>query len=509
LEIRGQSASKQRRCKSVSVWSVSVPISAETQSWKTEVCIGMILFIVTIYMLAMLAIGWWSNKYYIKGMTDFLLAGRRLGVSMCAATLAATHFGGGMVMGGSEYGFLYGWSGAWYGVSCGIGILILAFTTAGKFRELSLYTVPDYLEQRYGGKTIRILGSLLSLVALVGILAAMVLSARGALSILGITGNTGAIIATLVFIVYTTLGGLWAVTITDAVQLILATLGVILAAVLVVSKSGGMAALSTTLAAKGVGPGYFSFWGLGTSSIMWLLLPTVMYTLIGQDFYQRLFAAKDKNVARTASILGGIILVVVAFFPTIIGMGARALSDLEAGGTAFPWVVQNLMNPVVGGVVLAAILAAIMSTADSLLTAATSHIVKDFWIETFQVDEIKDEKRLLAISRNFTVILGILGLLIALVMPGIIDALIYSYTMYSAGVFVPVIGGVVWKSATREGALASLVIGSAIALWGILTKANILGAPVEIYAALISLIIFIVVSLATQSQKTHKASAAK
>jgi SSS family solute:Na+ symporter len=255
--------------------------------------------------------------------------------------------------------------------------------------------------------------------------------------------------------------------------------------------------------------GYFSFWGLGTSSIMWLLLPTVMYTLIGQDFYQRLFAAKDKNVARTASILGGIILVVVAFFPTIIGMGARALSDLEAGGTAFPWVVQNLMNPVVGGVVLAAILAAIMSTADSLLTAATSHIVKDFWIETFQVDEIKDEKRLLAISRNFTVILGILGLLIALVMPGIIDALIYSYTMYSAGVFVPVIGGVVWKSATREGALASLVIGSAIALWGILTKANILGAPVEIYAALISLIIFIVVSLATQSQKTHKASAAK
>ena len=73
----------------------------------------MILFIVTVYMLAMLAVGWWANKYYIKGMTDFLLAGRRLGVGMCAATLAATHFGGGMVMGGSEYGFLHGWSGAW------------------------------------------------------------------------------------------------------------------------------------------------------------------------------------------------------------------------------------------------------------------------------------------------------------------------------------------------------------------------------------------------------------
>ena len=469
----------------------------------------MILFIVVIYMLAMLAIGWWSSKYYIKGMTDFLLAGRRLGVLMCAGTLAATHFGGGMVMGGSEYGFLYGWSGAWYGVSCGIGILLLAFTTAGKFRNLALYTVPDYLEQRYGGKTIRVLGALLSLVALIGILAAMVLSARGALGILGITGNVGAILATLVFIAYTALGGLWAATITDAVQLIIAIFGVVLAAILVVTQSGGMAALSATLTQQGVGSGYFSFWGLGTSSIMWLLLPTVMYTLIGQDFYQRLFAAKDGNVAKNASIIGGILMVIVAFFPTIIGMGARALSDLETGSQAFPWVVQNLMNPVIGGIVLAAILSAIMSTADSLLTAATSHIVKDFWIETFKMDEIKDEKKLLTISRNFTVIIGILGLLIALVMPGIIDALIYSYTMYSAGVFVPVIGGVLWKSATREGALASLVIGSAVALWGILTQANLFGAPVEIYAALISLVIFVVVSLATQSRKMDEATAAK
>jgi len=159
------------------------------------------------------------------------------------------------------------------------------------------------------------------------------------------------------------------------------------------------------------------------------------------------------------------------------------------------------MNPVIGGIILAAILSAIMSTADSLLTAATSHIVKDFWIETFKMDQIKDEKKLLNISRNFTFIIGILGLLIALIMPGIIDALIYSYTMYSAGVFIPVMGGVLWKSATREGALASMIVGSIIALWGILTKANVFVAPAVIYAALISLIVFVVVSLVTQKKR--------
>lgn len=187
-------------------------------------------------------------------------------------------------------------------------------------------------------------------------------------------------------------------------------------------------------------------------------------------------------------------------------MGAKALSGLSdaEAGSAFPWVVQNLMNPVLGGIILAAILSAIMSTADSLLTAATSHIVKDFWIETFKMDEIADEKKLLNISRVLTAVIGILGLIIALIVPGIIDALIYSYTMYSAAVFVPVIGGILWKKATKAGALSSLIIGAIIALVGILTKADIAGIPVEIYAALISLVIFILVSLFTQKKTASK-----
>lgn len=101
---------------------------------------------------------------------------------------------------------------------------------------------------------------------------------------------------------------------------------------------------------------------------------------------------------------------------------------------------------------------------------------------------------------GFISLIGILSLIIALLVPGIIDALIYSYTMYTAGVFIPVIGGVLWKDATRAGALSSLIGGSIVALWGILSKANIFGAPAEIYAALVSLVIFVVVSLATQKK---------
>ncbi|WP_273003155.1 MULTISPECIES: sodium:solute symporter family protein [Acetomicrobium] len=455
------------------------------------------LYIVIFYMAVLLLIGWWVGKVYVKGMTDFLLAGRRLGIVLCAATLAATHFGGGAVMGGGEYGFRYGLSGAWYGVSCGIGLILLGLVTARKFRDLAFYTVPDYLEKRYGGKTIRALGSLLSIVALIGILAAQVLSARGALGILGITGNTGAILATFVFIIYTTAGGMWAVTLTDLIQMLLGAIGVIVAASVVLGHTGGFGGLESLLQAKAVGPEYLSIWGMGTASIMWLLVPTVMYTLIGQDFYQRLFSAKNGTTAKGAALVGGIVLVIVSFFPAIMGMGANALADLEDPSMAVPWILKNMMGPLLGGVILAALLAAIMSTADSLLSAATSHIVKDFWIEIFHASEADQERELLKISRISTFVIGILALVIALMVPGIIDALIYSYTMYTAGVFVPVIGGFLWKGATKAGALASLVVGSIVALWGIVGGVSLFGAPVEIFAALISLVVFVVVSLLT------------
>lgn len=459
----------------------------------------MILSILIIYLAGMLVVGWVCSKYLIKGMTDFLLAGRQVGPFLLACTLAAGHFGGGAVMGGGEYGYNYGISGAWYGISCGIGLLFLYFTS--RFRDLGLYTVPDYLEMRYGGKAVRVLGAILSLVALIGILAAQTMATESALTVVGIKGHLGAVIAMIIFIVYTIAGGLWADILTDFVQIIVATIGVIWAAAIVLVKAGGFKGIVTAVAAKGVTSGYMNIWSMGTAGILWITIPTVMYTLIGQDFYQRLFSAKDSRVAKIGSAAGGLVMIILSFFPAIIGMGARALSNIDKASNSVPWVLQNLMHPAIGGIFLAAILAAIMSTADSLLNAATSHIVKDLWVETFHVDEVKDEKKLLIVSRNFTLVIGIVSLIIALIVPSIIDALIYSYTMYTAGVFIPVIGGLVWKGATRAGALTSLIGGSILALIGMLSKINILGAPAEVYSGLVSLVIFIVVSLVTQPKK--------
>ena len=462
----------------------------------------MVEVVIVVYLAILLGIGYWANKR-INIMEDFLLAGRKLGLILTAGALAATHFGGGMVMGGGEYGFIHGLSGAWYGIACGIGLILLGFLTAGKFRKLSFYTVPDYLEHRYDSKVLRILGALLSLVAIIGIIAAQVLSAQGALAILGFTGNTAAVIATLIFIIYTVLGGLWAASITDFIQVIIAGVGVIVAAALVLGDAGGLSGLQEMIETSrgSVESGFFNLFGMGGTAILWLLLPTVMYTLIGQDFYQRLFAAKDKITARKASFVGGVFLIIMSIFPAIAGMGAKGyFPDLTDGGQAIPRIIEEIFPIGVGAVILAALLAAIMSTADSLLTAGTSHVINDLWLELKSGNTDKEQEGLLKTSRIITVVIGLVALIIALTVPTIIDALIHSYTMYIGGVFIPVIGGVLWSKATKKGALAALIVGAAIAIIGTLTGYEIGNVPVVVYSGLVSLILFVVVSLFTTKE---------
>lgn len=297
---------------------------------------------------------------------------------------------------------------------------------------------------------------------------------------------------------------MWAATITDFIQVIIAGVGVIVAAALVLGNTGGFGGLQQIIqSSKNVyDPGYFNLFTMTGKSIVWVLVPTIMYTMIGQDFYQRLFAAKDENIAKKASIVGGIFLIIIGFFPAIVGIGAKAyFPELTDGSLAVPSIVKEIFPVSVGAIILAALLAAIMSTADSLLTAGTAHFIKDFWIEIIYPGKEVDEKRMLILSRISTLALGLIALVIALSIPTIIDTLIYSYTIYTAGVFIPVLGGVMWKGATRAGALSALVSGAFIAIAGITAKLDIVGIPVEVCSAIVSMILFIFVSLITKAKE--------
>ena len=134
-------------------------------------------------------------------------------------------------------------------------------------------------------------------------------------------------------------------------------------------------------------------------------------------------------------------------------------------------------------------------------TAGTSHFIKDIWLEIIYPHQKFDEKKLLRLSRISAIALGVIALITALSIPMIIDVLIYSYTMYTAGVFIPVIGGILWKRATKKGALSAIIGGALVAIVGIITKMEVMGIPVEVYSALVYLGLFIVISLGEEKAK--------
>jgi len=453
------------------------------------------------YFLILFGIGIYATRF-IKDSTDFLLAGRRLGIVLATAALTATHFGGGFVMGTGEWGFDYGLTGIAYAVGVALSFFLLAFVSARKMRRLSMFTVPDYLEKRYQSKTVRLLGALLSLVAIVGIIGAQVWASQGALGILGIDPTYAAAIATLLFIVYTAASGLWGVTLTDAFQLLIIFIGVPVAGVMGVMEAGGFEGIREGIAGLELGmtaDAYFQPLGAGTAMVIAAILPTIMYTLIGQDFYQRLFAARDEDTSFYAAILSGVILTAFAIFPTLTGMASRGIfGDEIAAAEAVPMLVTEVLPLGVGTLIVAAIIGAIMSTADSLLVAGTSHITHDIYAELINPDVEEDSKKMLFLSRLWTVILGVLALVMALTFEAIIDLLLMSYTLYSAGVFIPVVLGLYWKRGNATGAILGIVAGSAAGIAGDLGWIDFGGVPVIAAGALISLAFYVVGSLLTE-----------
>ncbi|WP_088885144.1 sodium:solute symporter family protein [Thermococcus gorgonarius] len=413
------------------------------------------------------------------------------------------------ILGGASWGATYGLGGIWYGFACGLGLLVLGLTLARPMRVLARYTVPEVLEMRYRSKAIRLLAASLSLLALVGILGAQVWAASAVFEAIGLPGTAGAVFATLVFIAYTALSGLWAVALTDFIQIIIGSIGIFVAVVLGLVKVGGISGLETALDGMSGLPQppseYFSLTSLGPSLLALTLIATVMYTLIGQDFYQRLFAAKDERTARKGAVYAGVLLMVLSVLPALAGMLAVALSGnpeavIDSPKTAVPRLVISVFGGTVGAIFVAAVLAAIMSTADSLLSAATSHIVKDFYEGI--LGEKSDEKKLLRLSVLTTVAVGLLSLGAALAIQGIVELLIYSYDVYTSGVFVPLVLGLYWKRATKEGALAGMLAGSLVAVLG---AAGILNFPyweyIYVSGALVSAIVMVVVSVLTEVEE--------
>ncbi|MEE4353472.1 MAG: hypothetical protein V2J25_11445 [Desulfatiglans sp.] len=439
------------------------------------------------YFCGLLFIGGRSFKV-IKETSSFFVANRSASFFLISGSLFATVIGGSSTIGMAGLGYKQGLVGSWWLLVGVIGLILLGLFLARKIRAYSLYTLPEILQVQYGPEA-KLVASALIVIAWTGIIAGQIVAAGKILGALfSAPPSLLMIVTAFVFILYTLLGGQHSVIRTDTIQSLIIIAAVLIAIPLSIEAAGGIPSMREALGAD-----YFSFpvnahftW---KSLITYLLLVGSSY-LVGPDIYSRLFCAQDEKIAKGATLAVALALIPFAFMITTIGMSAKVLFPQISPEAAFPTMISHLFPTGLNGLIIAALLAAMMSSADTCLLT-TSTILSVDVIKPLVKTGISD-KRLLVLSRFFVVMIGIVSLVVALHLKGVIASLLLGYTVYTSGLVLPILLGFYRKRLhlTTGGAISAVVVGGGVALVG-----KLLGYPdCGLYGFFLSGIVLITLS---------------
>jgi len=420
------------------------------------------LAIIAVYFLAIIGIGVWSKRR-AGGQNGFFVAHRRGTLLLITGSLVATAIGGSATVGMAGLGFKQGLTGVWWLLVGSVGLVLLGIFFARKVRSTALYTLPELVERQYD-RRVSLAASILIVIAWVGVVAGQIVAAGNVLSILGIGSVAFWMVAfTIVCLVYAILGGQLSIIRTDLFQAVIIFAGIFTALVLVISQVGGFDGLKVSLS-----PSYFSF--PVSSEFSWKALLSLLILVgatyvVGPDMYSRLFCAKGEKTAQQSAILSAFLFIPLAFAITLIGMGAKVLYPEISAEGAFPQVIASVLSPGLSGLLLAALVAALMSSADTCLLSQgvilTQDIIKQFLPSL-------SEKKTVLLTRLNIIILGLLALGLAMILKGVISSLLFAYTIFTCGLVVPVIAGFYKEKlkVTPRGALTALIGGGIIGLLG-------------------------------------------
>lgn len=411
------------------------------------------IFVVLLYVAAMLALGWYGMRR-AKTREDYLVAGRNLGPGFYLGTMAATVLGGASTIGTVRLGYVHGLSGFWLCAALGLGIIGISLFLAKPLLKLKIYTVTQVLERRYN-PTARHASAAIMLVYALMIGATSTIAIGSVMQVLfGIPFWVSILVGGGIVVAYSTIGGMWSLTLTDIVQFLIMTVGLVFILLpLSIGDAGGWDALVAKLPAS-----YFSLTAIGWDTILTYFLIYFFGIFIGQDIWQRVFTARSAKVAKLAGSAAGLYCMLYGLAAALIGMAAKVLlPELDNVNNAFASIVQVSLPDGIRGLVIAAALAALMSTASAGLLAASTTAAQDLW-PLFNGRQGEDGSA--HENRVFTLLLGLAVLAIALVVSDVISALTLAYNLLVGGMLVPLLGAIYWKRASTPAAIASMLLGS-------------------------------------------------
>jgi solute:Na+ symporter, SSS family len=434
---------------------------------------------------------------------SFLAADRNMNLLQTTTSTAATDIGGGFSIAMGGLGFTLGISGSWLVAVSGLSVVLASFLVVPKIKRwadrVSGLTTGDLFEQRFDRRTGTVAAALIGLSWFAFVGGQIIAGGKLLQATLGMNLSLAIFVAGAVILAYTAMGGLKAVIYTDVFQMVVLLVGVVFLLVPVgLYRVGGWSGIVAHFAASPETEHFVSLRAAGWKEVLgWFfsIFPVWFITIAG---FQRIIAAKDERTARWAFFLTGIPLEwpLFAIGSTLVGMFARILApDLTDPELATPTMIAILLPPGLSGLVIAAYIAALMSTADSCLIGPVAIFVNDIYRKLFAPGA--SDAELVRLARVATLVLGAAAILAAYSTPRVLDLILYAYTFGAAGLFFPMLGLLFWKRATARGAFWSILSGGSSALaWTL--GGDPYGFSASYIGWAVSALVLVVVSLATE-----------
>lgn len=466
------------------------------------------LLIVVAYFGFIILLSFLTKKIASRSVADYLVAGRNLGMTFCAVVVAAEWLGGMSTIGVSEKAFnTLSFQPILYNISTAVGMIIIGFTVASWYRRQNVHTVSEMLDFLFGREAKKI-SAIAFLAAYITLAYVQMQTAASVLSaIFQISWLSAIIISAVVITFYTYIGGMHALAITSVAHTLMMFLGVGVAAVIGMTKIGGFAELQSILAAKGAPGNIYNPFSAGLGGAFSLLLGGVLGGMAAQASIQPIFAARDAATAKKAAILSSTIIAPFGIMTALLGLIGATGYFLDTATVNPKMVLTTLLtnpefiHPVFGGLALAGILAAILSTVGpvnfAVVTIATKDIYHGF------INPEAEEKKVLSVARKLVILVTIFTLPLAIFFQkGILDAAYVSYAIRAIGAIVIVLG--IYKKSWISALSVKLAfIGGTAAIFMCLLGAQMNWFHIDkTYGAVVFTIIFIIIgNLIERSRK--------
>lgn len=486
-----------------------------------EYALGIIVYFVIVILVGLYA------KRKIRNAEDYLVAGRSLSLPLNSATLTAAFFGGVIIVGVPGVAFDLGiWNDdASWGLIAGIGGPVLCLILAGTFFmprvwRMKLYSIADFFFVRFGTSTgVLATVMLCSSFLLYGAVQVVVFAKVGA-AIMGWEAATATLIGVSVICLYTVLGGLWAVCLTDILQVSVMVLCVIGVLWFVIDFMGGWEAAMGPVPAEKL-----QFFPEKAGAAPWLAwiaawLASGFGSIPSPDLMQRAFSAKSAQTARRSAYMAAFILLVVGCMVSVLGLVGQELvqngtipqESLTDSEMIIPVIVKTLMPAGIVSVFLGAILAAVMSTGASCLLALSSMMFQNVLKRVFFPNS--PDKTMVAVTRLTVVVMCLLVTIIALKFPYAYILSVFAFDLTLSTLFVPFVLGFFWKGSNNIGATCGIIGGAATRIIGagLLNGFSLEGVTASsdnwyiftLLGPVVSLVCMVAGSLLTQKQDPPK-----